>query len=237
MFGLEDKVILVTGGNRGIGASIVDVLSGLGARVAYTYRSSASDAAAFGVQADVTDRDSMDRAIDTVEGELGPIYGVVANAGITKDALVPSMTHELWDDVIGTNLTGSYNTIRKVLPRMYERNGGAVVFITSIVGQKGNVGQANYAASKAGLVGMAKAIALEGARYGVRCNALAPGFIGTEMVTAIPERIQEKIIKQIPMRRFGTPEEIAWATAFLLSPTMAGFITGETLRVNGGQHT
>ncbi len=237
MFGLEGKVILVTGGNRGIGAAIVSKLEELGALVAYTYRSSPGSKGKLPIQADVTDPADMERVVQQIEAELGPIFGVVANAGITQDALLSKMKPEQWDAVIGTNLNGVFNTIRPVAPLMYERKEGVLVFISSLVGEQGNIGQANYAAAKAGLIGLAKTLGLEGARYGVRANVVAPGFTETDMVKSIPEPVKEKILATIPLRRFATEEEIAWSTAFLLSPTMAGYITGATLSVNGGRHT
>jgi acetoacetyl-CoA reductase/3-oxoacyl-[acyl-carrier protein] reductase len=175
--------------------------------------------------------------VKQVEEELGPIYGVVANAGITNDALLSKMTEEQWRSVIDTNLNGVFNTIRPVAPLMYERKAGAMVFVSSVVGEQGNIGQTNYAATKAGLIGMAKTLGLEGARYGVRVNVVAPGFTETDMVKAIPEPVKEKILNTIPLRRFATEEEIAWGVAFLLSPVMAGYITGATLSINGGRHT
>lgn len=237
MFGLEDKVVLVTGGNRGIGAAIVAKLEEVGAVVAYTYRSKPGLAGKLPIKADVTNPADMERVVQQVEQELGPVYGVVANAGITQDALLSRMSQEQWDAVIGTNLTGVYNTIRPLAPLMYERQTGAMVFVSSVVGEQGNIGQANYAATKAGLIGMAKTLGLEGARYGVRVNVVAPGFTETDMVKAIPEAVKEKILKTIPLRRFATEEEIAWGTAFLLSPTMAGYITGTVLSINGGRRT
>ncbi|MEM9997582.1 MAG: SDR family oxidoreductase [Bacteroidota bacterium] len=237
MLGFEDKVVVVTGGNRGIGAAIVALLENLGAKVAYNYRSSPGEAGTLPIQADVTKPDEMAAMMEQVEAELGPVYGVVCNAGITRDGLAPNLTQEDWDQVIDINLTGSWNAVQAVLPKMYERKEGALVFISSIVGERGNIGQANYAASKGAVISLAKALALEGARYGVRANTVAPGFIETDMLKPIPEKVQEKIIRQIPMRRFGKPEEIAWACAFLLSPEAGSFITGETVAVNGGHHT
>ena len=237
MFGLEDKVIFVTGGNRGIGASIVETLSGLGAQVAYTYRSEPGPDAALALKADVTDPESMDRAIKRIESEVGEIYGVVLNAGITKDNLFPNISVEDWYAVIDTNLNGVYNTLRPIVPKLYERGSGSLVFISSVVGEAGNIGQANYAASKSAVIGLAKTIGLEGCRYGVRANVVAPGFTSTDMVKSIPDKVKERILSKIPMRRFAEPEEIGWATAFLLSPIMAGYITGEILSVNGGQYT
>jgi acetoacetyl-CoA reductase/3-oxoacyl-[acyl-carrier protein] reductase len=237
MFGLQGKVILVTGGNRGIGAAIVKLLGRLEAQVAYTYRSGPGAAGTLAIKADVTNARNMVDVVKQVEEELGPIYGVVANAGITNDALLSKMTEEQWRSVIDTNLNGVFNTIRPVAPLMYERKAGAMVFVSSVVGEQGNIGQTNYAATKAGLIGMAKTLGLEGARYGVRVNVVAPGFTETDMVKAIPEPVKEKILNTIPLRRFATEEEIAWGVAFLLSPVMAGYITGATLSINGGRHT
>lgn len=237
MFGLEGKVILVTGGNRGIGAAIVEVLAGLGAKVVYTYRSSPGPEAVLALQADVTDPASMAAAVQQIEEEIGPIYGVVLNAGITKDNLFSNISVEDWYAVIDTNLNGIFNTLRPIVPKLYARGSGSLVFISSVVGEQGNIGQANYAATKAAVIGLAKTLGLEGARYGVRANVVAPGFTSTDMVKSIPEKVQERILSKIPLRRFAEPNEIGWAVAFLLSPVMAGYITGETMSVNGGQYT
>ena len=237
MFGLEDKVILVTGGNRGIGAAIVALLEDHGAKVAYTYRSAPGARGTLAVKADVTDTEDMVRVANEVEAELGPIYGIVANAGITNDALFSKMSAEKWKSVIDTNLNGVYNTIRPIIPLMYERREGSLVFISSVVGEQGNIGQANYAATKAGLIGMAKSLGLEGARYGVRANVVAPGFTETDMIKSIPEKVKDKILRTIPLRRFAKLEEIAWGVLFLLSPITGGYITGTTLSINGGRHT
>ncbi|GIK41712.1 MAG: beta-ketoacyl-ACP reductase [Chloroflexota bacterium] len=237
MLGLEDKVVLVTGGNRGIGAAIVTLLEDFGAKVAYTYRSEPGPRGSLPLKADVTDPAAIEAAAVEIESKLGPIYGVVANAGINRDALFSKMSHEDWDAVIATNLTGVYNTLRPILPGMYERKDGAVVFISSVVGEQGNIGQSNYAATKAGQIGLAKTLALEGARFNVRCNVVAPGFTETDMVKSIPEPVKEKILQTIPLRRFARLDEIAWAVAFLLSPLAGAYITGEVLSVNGGRHT
>ncbi|MEZ4863120.1 MAG: SDR family oxidoreductase [Caldilineaceae bacterium] len=237
MFGLEDKIILVTGGNRGIGAAIVETLNQLGAKVAYTYRSSPGPDAALTLKADVTDPASMEAAVTKIEEELGPIYGVVLNAGITKDNLFPKISVEDWYAVIDTNLNGIFNTLRPIVPKLYERGNGSLVFISSVVGEQGNIGQANYAASKSAVIGLAKTLGLEGARYGVRANVVAPGFTSTDMIKSIPEKVQERILSKIPLRRFAEPEEIGWAVAFLMSQKMAGYITGEIMSVNGGQYT
>lgn len=237
MFGLEDKVVLVTGGNRGIGAAIVKNLEELGAKVAYNYRSKPGEAGTLAIQADVTNLEQMQAMAKRVEDELGPVFGVVANAGLTRDGLFPNITPEAWHEIINANLTGVYNTLNPIIPGMYERKAGAIVLISSIVGEHGNVGQANYAATKAGLIGLAKTLGLEGARYGVRANCVAPGFTSTDMLKPIPDKVKDKIMKTIPLRRFAEPAEIAYATSFLLSPTLAGYITGQLLTVDGGRHT
>jgi acetoacetyl-CoA reductase/3-oxoacyl-[acyl-carrier protein] reductase len=236
--GLEDKVVLVTGGSRGIGAAIVNLLCQLGAQVAYTYRKDANaETTALGILADVTDPAAMAEVASKVEHKLGPIYGVVANAGITRDNLFPKLGIDDWDAVIETNLKGIYNTLKPIIPKMYERREGSVVCVSSISGERGNLGQVNYAASKAGAIGLIKSLALEAARYGVRANAVAPGFIETDMTQAIPEKIKEKIVAEIPLRRFGKPQEIAWPVAYLLSPIASSYITGAVLKVNGAHHT
>ncbi|MGI0485161.1 acetoacetyl-CoA reductase PhaB [Pantanalinema rosaneae CENA516] len=236
--GLEDQVILVTGGNQGIGATIVAFLQELGAKVAYTdIKISDSASGALAIQADVTDLASMEAAAAQITEKLGPVYGIVANAGITRDNFFTKLEPADWDAVINVNLKGVANTIKPFLPGMYERGAGAIVGISSISGERGNVGQTNYAATKAGVIGLMKSLAREAARYNVRANAVAPGFIDTEMTRIIPEKVREKITAEIPLRRFGKPEEIAWAVAFLLSPIASSFITGEVLRVNGAHHT
>jgi len=236
--GLEDKVVLVTGGNRGIGAAIVSLLEELGARVAYTHRSDNNGQnGALAIQTDVTDKAAMEAVTEKVEQKLGSIYGIVANAGITRDNFFPKLTTEDWDAVIDTNLKGVYNTLMPVIPKMYERGEGSVVCITSISGERGNIGQSNYAASKAAIIGLAKSLALEAARYRVRVNAVAPGFIETDMLKPIPDKVKDRILSEIPCRRFGKPEEVAWAVAFLLSPIASSYITGTVLRVNGAHHT
>jgi NAD(P)-dependent dehydrogenase (short-subunit alcohol dehydrogenase family) len=236
--GLEDKVIVVTGGNQGIGAQIVSLLLELGAKVAYTdIKISDSDSAALAVQADVTKLEDMQAAAAQIKEKLGPVYGVVANAGITRDNFFNKLTPQDWDLVINVNLKGVNHTILPFIDGMYEQNAGSIVCISSISGDRGNAGQANYAATKAAVIGLVKSLARECARYNVRANAIAPGFIDTEMTRIIPDKVKEKITAEIPFRRFGKPEDIAWATAFLLSPVASAYVSGEVLRVNGAHHT
>jgi acetoacetyl-CoA reductase/3-oxoacyl-[acyl-carrier protein] reductase len=236
--GLEDRVVLVTGGNRGIGAAIVHLLQDLGAQVAYTYRSEPdSSTGALALQADVTDRGAMERVAEQVEQKLGSVYGVVANAGITRDRFFQKLSSEDWDAVIDTNLKGVYHTFLPLIPKLYEQGEGSLVSVTSISGERGNLGQTNYSATKAAVIGLTKSLAREAARYSVRVNAVSPGFVETEMVQAIPDKVKDRILSEIPLGRFGKPEEIAWAVAFLLSPIASRYITGEVLRVNGAHHT
>lgn len=236
--GLEDKVVVVTGGARGIGASIVKLLTELGAKVAYIdVIDSDPPEGVLALKSDVTKLEDMQATGKEIESKLGPVYGVVANAGITRDNFFAKLTDDDWDKVIAVNLKGVKNTIQPFIEGMYERQEGAVVGISSISGDRGNAGQANYASTKAAVIGMMKSLAREGARYKVRANAVAPGFINTEMTKSLPDKVKDKITAEIPFRRFGEPEDIAWAVAFLLSPVTSNYITGEVLRVNGAHHT
>ncbi len=235
------RVALVTGGSRGIGAAISKELKDAGYTVAATYAGNDEAAAAFteetGIKTykwNVADYDSSKDGIAQVEADLGPIEIVVANAGITRDAPFHKMTPEQWHQVIDTNLTGVFNTIHPVWPGMRERKFGRIVVISSINGQKGQFAQVNYAATKAGDLGIVKSLAQEGARANITANAVCPGYIGTDMVMAVPEKVRESIIAQIPAGRLGEPEEIARAVKFLVADD-AGFINGSTISANGAQ--
>ena len=234
--GLEEKVIVVTGGNRGIGAAIVSLLIELGAKVAYTDLVT-DNPQGLCIVADVTKLESMEAAAQQIEAELGPVYGIVANAGITRDNFFAKLTPLDWDLVINVNLKGVNHTIKPFIEGMYERQAGSIVCISSISGDRGNAGQTNYAATKAAVIGLVKSLAREAARYNIRANAIAPGFINTEMTLAIPDKVRDKITAEIPCRRFGEPADIAWATAYLLSPVASSYVSGEVLRVNGAHHT
>ncbi|MEO0487127.1 MAG: acetoacetyl-CoA reductase [Pseudomonadota bacterium] len=235
------RIALVTGGSRGIGAAISKELKSEGYEVAATYAGNDEAAAAFTAETgiktykwNVADYDSSKAGIEQVEADLGPIDTVVANAGITRDAPFHKMTPEKWHQVIDTNLTGVFNTIHPVWPGMRERKFGRVVVISSINGQKGQFGQVNYAATKAGDLGIVKSLAQEGARAGITANAVCPGYIATEMVMSIDEGIRDKIISGIPAGRLGEPEEIAKCVAFLARED-SGFINGSTISANGAQ--
>ncbi|WP_108862188.1 acetoacetyl-CoA reductase [Ruegeria sp. Alg231-54] len=235
------RTALVTGGSRGIGEAISRKLKAEGYTVAATYAGNDEKAAAFTTETgiktykwNVADYEASAAGIAQVEAEIGSIDIVVANAGITRDAPFHKMTPQQWKDVIDTNLTGVFNTIHPIWPGMRERKFGRVIVISSINGQKGQFAQANYAATKAGDLGIVKSLAQEGARAGITANAICPGYIATEMVMAVPEKVREAIIGQIPAGRLGEPEEIARCVAFLASDD-AGFVNGSTISVNGAQ--
>ena len=235
------RVALVTGGSRGIGEAISKALKAEGYEVAATYAGNDEKAAAFteehGIKPykwNVGDYEASKAGIAKVEEELGPIDIVVANAGITRDAPFHKMTPQQWQEVIDTNLTGVFNTVHPVWPGMRERGFGRVIVISSINGQKGQFAQVNYAATKAGDLGIVKSLAQEGAAKGITANAVCPGYIATEMVMAVPEKVREAIISQIPAGRLGEPEEIARCVTFLASDD-AQFINGSTISANGGQ--
>ncbi|MEI3852367.1 MULTISPECIES: beta-ketoacyl-ACP reductase [Ensifer] len=236
------RVALVTGGSRGIGAAISIALKNAGYKVAANYAGNDEKAEAFKQETgipvykwDVSSYQSCAEGIAKVEADLGPVDVLVNNAGITRDAMFHKMTPEQWGEVVGTNLTGLFNMTHPLWSAMRDRGFGRVINISSINGQKGQMGQANYSAAKAGDLGFTKALAQEGAAKGITVNAICPGYIGTEMVRAVPEKVlNERIIPQIPVGRLGEPEEIARCVVFLASDD-AGFITGSTISANGGQ--
>ena len=236
------RVAVVTGGTRGIGAAISMALKNAGYRVAASYAGNDEKAKAFhdvtGVPVfkwDVSDYAACGEGIARIESEIGPVEILVNNAGITRDAMFHKMTQQQWHEVINTNLTGLFNMTHQVWTGMRDRGFGRIVNISSINGQKGQMGQVNYSAAKAGDLGFTKALAQEGAAKNITVNAICPGYIGTEMVLAVPEKVlNERIIPQIPVGRLGEPEEIARCVTFLVSDD-AGFITGSTLSANGGQ--
>ena len=234
------RVALVTGGSRGIGAAISTALKDAGYSVAATYAGNDEAAAKFTAETgiktykwNVASYEESTAGIAQVEADLGPVEVVVANAGITRDAPFHRMTPEQWHEVVDTNLTGVFNTVHPVWNGMRERKFGRVVVISSINGQKGQFAQVNYAATKAGDLGIVKSLAQEGARAGITANAICPGYIGTDMVMAVPEKVRESIIAQIPTGRLGEPEEIARCVVFLASDD-SGFINGSTITANGG---
>jgi acetoacetyl-CoA reductase len=237
------RVALVTGGTRGIGAAIAIELKNAGYNVAVNYAGNEEAAAAFtqehGIPAykwDVSSYEACQQGIAKVEGDIGPIEVLVNNAGITRDGMFHKMTPADWNAVINTNLTGLFNMTHQVWGGMRDRSFGRVINISSINGQKGQMGQVNYSAAKAGDLGLTKALAQEGAAKGITVNAICPGYIGTEMVRAVPEKVlNERIIPQIPVGRLGEPEEVARCVVFLASDD-AGYITGSTLSANGGQN-
>jgi acetoacetyl-CoA reductase len=236
------RVAIVTGGTRGIGRAICEVLKAGGMTVVANYAGNEEKARAFsdetGIRAykwDVGDHQAAVEGCRQVEQEVGPIDVLVNNAGITRDATLIKMSFEDWYDVMRINLGGCFNMAKGCFPGMKERGWGRIVNIGSINGQAGQYGQVNYAAAKSGIHGFTKALAQEGARFGVTVNAIAPGYIDTEMVAAVPEPVLEKIVARIPVGRLGRAEEIARGVAFLASED-AGFVTGSTLSMNGGQH-
>ena len=237
------RVALVTGGTRGIGAAISKALKAAGYKVAANYGGNDEAAQKFKAETgigvfkwDVSSFDACAAGIKQVEAELGPIEVLINNAGITRDATLHRMKHEQWTAVINTNLGSLFNMCRNVIEGMRERKFGRIVNISSINGQKGQLGQTNYSAAKAGEIGFTKALAQESARVGITVNAICPGYIATDMVKAVPKDVMEKnILPQIPIGRLGEPEEIARCVVFLASDD-AGLITGATLTANGGQY-
>ena len=236
------RIALVTGGSRGIGAAISTALKVEGYTVAATYAGNDQKAKAFtsetGIKTykwDVSDYDACVAGIAAVEADLGPVDILVNNAGITRDAPFHKMSRDQWNDVMRTNLDGAFNMTHPLWNGMRDRKFGRVVNISSINGQKGQFAQANYSAAKAGDIGFTKALAQEGAHAGITVNAICPGYIATEMVMAVPEKVRNSIIAQIPTGRLGEASEIARCVIFLASDD-AGFITGSTITANGGQY-
>jgi acetoacetyl-CoA reductase len=236
------RVAVVTGGTRGIGKAICVALKNGGYKVAATYHGNDAAAKAFtddtGIATykfDVSDFAQCEAGVKKIAAELGPVDILVNNAGITRDGTMHKMTPQQWNDVIQTNLTSCFNMCRCVIDGMRERSFGRIVNIGSINGQAGQYGQVNYAAAKSGIHGFTKALAQEGAAKNITVNAIAPGYIDTDMVRAVPPQVLEKIIAKIPVGRLGRAEEIARGVLFLVADD-AGFITGSTLSINGGQH-
>jgi acetoacetyl-CoA reductase len=241
---LEGKTAIVTGAGRGIGRAIARDLAETGANVVINYVTRA-DAAyelaaeieKFGlkplvVQADVADYEQVSEMIKQTIQTFGQIDILVNNAGITRDKTLKNMSRENWDDVIRVNLGGVFNCTKQVLPFMVERRSGKIVNISSFVAQGGNIGQSNYAATKAGIIGFTKSIALEVSRYGITVNAVCPGFTETDMLASVPENIRQRILDKIPMGRFGQPEDIASCVRFIV--TEADYMTAQAISINGG---
>jgi 3-oxoacyl-[acyl-carrier protein] reductase len=245
---LENKIALVTGGSRGIGAAIVRRFAEQGANVAFTYRSSAASAealatelSALGVQvkayaSDAASFSEAEALINTVVADFGGLHILVNNAGITADTLMLRMSEEQWDKVIDTNLKSVFNLSKHAIRPLMKAGGGSIINLSSIVGITGNAGQANYAASKAGIIGFSKSMAKEMGSRNIRCNVIAPGFIETDMTDALDEKTREAYLSGIPLKRFGKGEEVADACVFLASD-LSSYVSGQTLTVCGALHT
>ena len=243
---MTSRVALVTGGTGGIGTAICKKLARMGHRVATNYRNEERARAWAGqlkdegievllVPGDVSDPADAEAMVGRVASELGPVEILVNNAGITRDTTFHKMSAMQWQEVINTNLNSCFNVTRPVIEPMRARKWGRIIQIASINGQKGQYGQANYAASKAGMHGFTISLAQENARFGITVNTVSPGYIGTDMVMAVPEEVREKIVAQIPTGRLGSPDEIAYAVGFFM-PDEAAWITGANLSVNGGHY-
>ncbi|MBW7857033.1 MAG: 3-oxoacyl-[acyl-carrier-protein] reductase [Leptonema sp. (in: Bacteria)] len=245
MIELKGKSAIVTGSARGIGKSIAEKLASLGASVVINDVSeeaakttAAEIASKYGVETlannnDISKEDQAEALVEACVSKFGKVDILVNNAGITRDTLMLRMKKEQWDQVIAVNLTGTFLTTKAAFKQMMSARSGAIVNLSSIAGVNGNLGQTNYSASKAGVIGFTKSAALEGAMRGVRVNAIAPGFIATDMTAAIPDKIKEVMLKSIPLARAGQPEDIANGVAFLVSD-FASYITGQVLEINGG---
>lgn len=240
---LAGKVAIVTGASRGIGAEIAKELAKNGAHIVATYRTGSEEinhvmkeieeynSQSIALKADISNAEESKQLIDDVLKQFGKIDILVNNAGITKDRTFRKMSREEWDQVINTNLSGAFNTTSAVINHMLEQKYGRIINISSIIGQAGGFGQTNYSASKAGLLGFTKSLALETAKSGITVNAVCPGFIETEMVAAMPDNVKENIVAKVPMQRLGTTNEVAQAVLYLIQ---ANFVTGQEINVNGG---
>jgi len=227
------RVVLVTGASRGIGRGIAAAMHAAGYRVAGTYRSGDVPPGVLGVACDLTDPAQVETAFATVERELGPVEILIANAGITRDNLLMRMSDDDWDAVIDTNLTGAYRVAKRAARGMLRAHSGRMIFISSVVGLSGTAGQANYAASKAGLVGFARSVAREFGSRGITAYVVAPGFVDTELTAVLSDERRAEILSQVPLRRYAKPEEIAGVVRFLASAD-ASYITGAVIPVDGG---
>ena len=227
------RSVLVTGGNRGIGKAIAEAFAAEGDQVAVTYRSGEPPAGFLGVRCDVTSAEDVERAFSEVEAAQGPVEVLVANAGVTRDTLVLRMSDEDWDTVLDTNLTGSYRVVRRGAKGMLRLRRGRIVLISSVVGLMGSPGQVNYAASKAGLVGMARSLARELGSRSITANVVAPGFVETEMTAVLPEEQKAAYLAQIPLGRYADVAEVAATVVWLASPG-AAYVTGAVIPVDGG---
>jgi 3-oxoacyl-[acyl-carrier protein] reductase len=242
---LDNKVVIITGASRGIGKGIAEKCVAEGAKVAFTYVSSDEKAKALadelsasggvvkGFKSNASDFESAQKLVDEVVAAFGTVDVLVNNAGITRDTLLMRMTEEQWDEVINTNLKSAFNLTKAVQRPMLKAKSGSIINMSSVVGVKGNAGQANYAASKAGMIGFTKSVAQELGSRNIRCNAIAPGFIETEMTAALDEKVVQEWRNSIPLRRGGTPEDVANAVLFLASD-LSAYTTGQTIHVCGG---
>jgi 3-oxoacyl-[acyl-carrier protein] reductase len=230
---VDGRTVLVTGGNRGIGLAIAQAFAANGDQVAVTHRGSGAPAGLFGVECDVTSTEQVDAAFKAVEAELGPVQVLVANAGIADDTLLMRMSEESFSRVLDANLTGAYRVAKRATPGMLRARSGRMIFISSVVAFVGAPGQANYAASKAGLVGLARAIARELGSRSITANVIAPGFVETDMTAAMTDARRAEVLAGVPLQRYGTVDEIAGAALYLASEA-AGYVTGAVLAVDGG---